>query len=74
LVALISSVGGVGAFLGPFIVGYLNDTTRSIHSGLMFIGGSMLASALTLCCLRATVYIPCENEQLNLPEAVSTEA
>ena len=71
---LIGSVGGVGAFFGPSIVGYLNDTTRSIHASLMFIGSSMVASALILSCLRTTAPIPIENEQLKLPESVSTQA
>ena len=45
---LINSVGQTGAFFGPSIVGYLNDTTRSIHASLIFIACSMLISAFTL--------------------------
>jgi MFS transporter, ACS family, tartrate transporter len=50
---LINSIGQTGAFFGPSIVGYLNDTTYSIHRSLTFIACSMLTSALTLSFLRS---------------------
>jgi sugar phosphate permease len=42
----INSVGQVGAFFGPSIVGYLNDTTHSIHLSLTFIGSNLLTAGL----------------------------
>jgi nitrate/nitrite transporter NarK len=74
LFGLVASVGGVGAFIGPSIVGHLNDATSSIHAGLTFIGGSMLASALTLSFLRTAAPVPIENERLKLSETAPTEA
>jgi MFS transporter, ACS family, tartrate transporter len=74
LFGLVASVGGVGAFIGPSIVGHLNDATGSIHASLTFIGGSMLASAVTLLFLRTTAPVPFENERLNLSETAPTEA
>ena len=59
---------------GPSIVGYLNDTTRSIHASLIFIGSSMLASSLTLSFLRTTAPVPIVSEQMKLPQTVSSEA
>ena len=55
VVGFIGSVGVAGAFFGPSIVGYLNDRTHSIHSSLIFIACSMLASALTFSVLRSKV-------------------
>ena len=74
VVGVIGSVGGVGAFLGPSIVGYLNDTTRSIHTSLIFIAGNMLASALALSFLRTTAPIPILSDQVKLPQTASSEA
>ena len=51
---LIASVGGLGSFLGPSIVGYLNDRTHSLHPSLIFIGCSFLASALILSFVRVS--------------------
>ena len=51
---LINSVGQTGAFLGPTIVGYFNDSTHSIHLSLTFLGCSLLAGALVLSFLRST--------------------
>lgn len=53
--ALINSVGQMGAFFGPSIVGYLNDTTHSIRKSVVFIACSLLASAVCLSFLRSTV-------------------
>lgn len=52
---LINSVGQMGAFFGPTIVGYLNDATHSIRASVVFIAGSLLTSAVSLSFLRSTV-------------------
>jgi len=49
---LINSIGQTGGFVGPLIVGFLNDKTHSIHWSLGFISSSMLAAAFTLSFLR----------------------
>ena len=46
--ALINSVGNLGGFLGPFIVGWIKDLTRGTEAGVgalaasMFIGGMLV--------------------------------
>jgi MFS transporter, ACS family, tartrate transporter len=50
-IALINSVGNIGGFVGPYLLGYLSDRTHSFTSGLMFIGavlacGGVLALAV----------------------------
>jgi ACS family tartrate transporter-like MFS transporter len=42
--ALINSVGNLGGFVGPSTVGYMNQRTGSIYSGLAFVSACMLVS------------------------------
>ena len=49
-VAVITMVGGVGAFLGPFLTGRLRDLTHSFTAGLLTVGGLALLGAM-LCTL-----------------------
>jgi ACS family tartrate transporter-like MFS transporter len=37
-IALVNSIGNVGGFLGPYLVGYLKDTTQSFSLGLVALG------------------------------------
>jgi MFS family permease len=57
---LINSVGQTGAFVGPIVVGYLNDSTHSIHLSLSFLGCSLLTSALIFSFLRSANAALCE--------------
>ena len=47
-IGLINSVGNLGGFVGPFIVGYLLTRTRSFSAGLSFLVGSFLVSAILM--------------------------
>jgi ACS family tartrate transporter-like MFS transporter len=47
-IGLINSVGNLGGFVGPFIVGYLLTRTRSFSAGLSFLVGSFLLSAILM--------------------------
>jgi MFS transporter, ACS family, tartrate transporter len=44
--ALINSVGNVGGFLGPFVVGWIKDSTGSFNNGLYALAGFMLLAAV----------------------------
>lgn len=49
-IALINSVGNVGGFVGPYIIGYVRDTTGTFSAGLVVVGailalGGVLALA-----------------------------
>ena len=37
-IALVNSIGNIGGFVGPFVLGYLRETTGSFEAGLIFIG------------------------------------
>ena len=44
--ALINSVGNIGGFMGPFLVGWIKDATGSFENGLYALAGFMLLAAL----------------------------
>jgi ACS family tartrate transporter-like MFS transporter len=45
-VALINSIGNVGGFVGPYVVGYIKQTTQSFSSGMLVLAGSLLIAGL----------------------------
>jgi len=44
--ALINSIGNLGGYFGPQIVGYIKDSTKSFDMALYFLAGSALLSAV----------------------------
>ncbi|HEV2193970.1 MAG TPA: MFS transporter [Candidatus Acidoferrum sp.] len=44
-IAVINSVGNLGGFAGPFIVGFIKDKTGTLYGGLAFAGVSLLVGA-----------------------------
>ncbi|MDO5639808.1 MAG: MFS transporter [Neisseria sp.] len=47
-IAMINSIGNLGGFLGPYVVGYLRDLTGSFNVAITFLGGSMILSAVVI--------------------------
>ncbi|MGE5816592.1 MAG: MFS transporter [Deltaproteobacteria bacterium] len=45
-VALINSVGNVGGFVGPYIIGYVKLATQSFTNGMLVLAGTLLIAAL----------------------------
>ena len=53
--ALINSIGNLGGYLGPIVVGMIKDSTKSFEMALYFLGACALLSAvITLLATRAT--------------------
>jgi len=50
-IGLINSVGNLGGFLGPSILGYVKSTTGSFAGGLFYLACSMTVSATIILCL-----------------------
>lgn len=47
-IALINSIGNLGGFVGPYVIGWLHDATHSYQAGLYFLAGlSLVAAVLT---------------------------
>jgi MFS transporter, ACS family, tartrate transporter len=51
-IALINSVGNLGGFAGPYVIGAIKDRTGNIYWGLAFVGISMLISATLVMAMR----------------------
>ena len=55
-IALINSIGNLGGYVGPFIVGWIKDSTKSFEMGLYFLAACAFASAvITYFATRATM-------------------
>src|SRR4029453_603288 len=53
-IGLINSIGNLGGFAGPYIVGYLSKTTNSFLGGVLYLAASAIAAACLILCRRAT--------------------
>ncbi|HZP92155.1 MAG TPA: MFS transporter [Burkholderiales bacterium] len=54
-IALINSIGNLGGYVGPFVVGWIKDSTRSFEMGLYFLAGcALLSGMITYFAVRAT--------------------
>ena len=53
-IALINSVGNLGGFLGPYVVGYLTDRTGSYIAGIYYLMAAGLVGGVTVLSLRAS--------------------
>jgi len=49
---LINSIGHVGGFIGPSVVGCLNDWTKDMSAGFLFIGASYLLAGSVVSAIR----------------------
>jgi MFS transporter, ACS family, tartrate transporter len=53
-IATINSIGNLGGFVGPYMIGYLKEKTGSFAGGLVFVAGLLVLSAvLTLILARS---------------------
>ncbi len=51
-VAIINSIGNLGGFLGPFLIGVVKERTGSALSGLLFLSGLLLVAFLLTVLMR----------------------
>jgi MFS transporter, ACS family, tartrate transporter len=51
-IALINSIGNLGGFVGPYVMGAISRRTGSFHAGLVFAGISLFTSAMLILALR----------------------
>lgn len=47
-IALINSIGNLGGFFGPYIVGYIKDITGSFNISMISLGISMILASLII--------------------------
>jgi len=53
-IGLINSIGNLGGFVGPYVVGYLSKRTGSYVGGVLYLGLSAIVAAIMILSLRAT--------------------
>lgn len=51
-IAMINSVGNLGGFVGPYVMGFIRDATGSFAGGIMFLAVCLLTAAVLLMTLR----------------------
>jgi ACS family tartrate transporter-like MFS transporter len=51
-IALINSIGNLGGFLGPYVIGYLSDMTGGFTAGLLYLVGAGFFGGLLVLSLR----------------------
>jgi ACS family tartrate transporter-like MFS transporter len=51
-IALINSIGNLGGFVGPYVVGSLKEATGKTEAGLFFLACCVLAAAVLVLLLR----------------------
>jgi MFS transporter, ACS family, tartrate transporter len=52
-IGMINSVGNLGGFVGPMIMGYLVTRTRSFAAGMLYLVGSLILSSLLMLLVKA---------------------
>jgi ACS family tartrate transporter-like MFS transporter len=53
-IALINSMGAVGGFVGPYLIGDIKERTGEFAPGLLVLAGSLAAAAVIVLALRST--------------------
>ena len=48
---LINTFGQTGGFVGPYVIGFLNDRTHALTTSFLFIAAAYLISASLVLCL-----------------------
>ena len=53
-IAMINAIGNLGGYFGPFVVGWIRDSTKSFEAGLYFLAAcSLMAAVITFFAARA---------------------
>src|ERR1700687_3476573 len=52
-IGMINSVGNLGGFVGPMIMGYLVTRTRSFAAGMLYLVGSLFLSSILMLLVKA---------------------
>jgi ACS family tartrate transporter-like MFS transporter len=56
-IALINTVGSLGGFVGPTLVGYVREATGGFAGGLLFLAGLLVVAALGTLVLRRSALL-----------------
>lgn len=73
-IALINSIGNLGGFLGPYVIGYLTDRTGSYVAGIYYLTAAGVIGGTTVLCLRRTIREPVGPAAFAPPAAPTAQA
>jgi len=68
-IGLINSLGTLGGFAGPYMIGATNGTSGNFTRGLYLVGGTLIVSAVTIIVMRILINPPA-NENLKTRKAL----
>jgi ACS family tartrate transporter-like MFS transporter len=57
-IALINSLGNLGGFVGPTVVGWLRGTSGTYTSGLLVLVGALVIEAILVASMRLPTPVP----------------
>jgi ACS family tartrate transporter-like MFS transporter len=55
-IGLINSLGTLGGFAGPYMIGSTNGTSGNFTRGFYLVGGTLIVSAVTIVIMRLVVH------------------
>jgi len=70
-IATINSIGNLGGFVGPFMIGVIKEHTGSFTWGLYFVAALLVLSSLTVLLLSAMVRKASANSALAHPKSIN---
>ncbi|GGB53802.1 MFS transporter [Fictibacillus barbaricus] len=56
-IALINSIGNLGGFVGPYMIGYLNELTGNMEAGLYFLSFSLIITSLLVLSIKKQISV-----------------
>jgi ACS family tartrate transporter-like MFS transporter len=62
-IGLISAIGNLGGFVGPYAVGWARDATGSYAAGLYLLAGCAVAGALVAALIDTPSHLPDEAQE-----------
>jgi MFS transporter, ACS family, tartrate transporter len=65
-IGLINSIGNLGGFVGPFIIGYLLNRNHSFTAGLLYLVGSFFVSGILMLGVTGKPLTSTESESMTL--------
>lgn len=68
-IGLINSLGNLGGWAGPYVVGFLSKATGSYFGGVLYLSASALMAAVLVLSIRAT-----KPQPVLIPEAANFAA
>ena len=71
---LINSIGQLGGFVGPYVIGLLNDRTHTLTASFCFIALVYVAAASLILCLKIRDPIESSHPALEIPSSVESNA